>query len=235
MHRFMINIKSAHIFNRYFEMQKSTRNGKKNAEIGANRTSHAPVYLRGIYLDIALGEIHTSLNHPARRHLHRLARRRKMLQVHPLLSIHSRMSAGSQTQLSVLLALSHLLEQVEGDLGLPLSRTLVAVSLEPGLSVNELAERLGVPQQTASRYVAILQGRYEAPSIPLSVSARTPLLALEISQLDPRRRALFVTPEGEKRIERLIASYSRDHDQTSCVSQPRGARASDRLDCNKGS
>lgn len=144
------------------------------------------------------------------------------------------MSTWNETQLSVMSALSHLLEQVDGDLGLPLSRTLVAVSLQPGLSVNELAELLGVPQQTASRYVAVLQGRYEAPSIPLSLSARTPLLALEISQLDPRRRALFVTPEGEKRIEKLIASYSRDHEQHSCISQSGGACASDRMDRNKG-
>lgn len=139
------------------------------------------------------------------------------------------------TQISVLSALSNLLEWVESDLGLPLSRTLVAVSLQPGLSVNELAERLGVPQQTASRYVAILQGRYEAPSTPLTVSARTPLLTLEVSQVDPRRRALFVTPEGEKRIGKLIAIYLRDHELHSCISQSRGTCAADRMDRNKGS
>lgn len=142
------------------------------------------------------------------------------------------MGNGSQTLLS---ALSHLLEQVDSDLGLPLSRTLIAVSLQPGISVNELADRLGVPQQTASRYVAILQGRYEAPSIAAAVSARTPLLALEISQVDPRRRALFLTPEGERRIDKLIANYMRDYEHHSGIGESPGACVTDRVDRDKGS
>jgi hypothetical protein len=60
----MVNIKSANIFNGNLEIQKSTKNEKNNAKINANRTSRRRVYLRGIYLDTALGETHASLNHP---------------------------------------------------------------------------------------------------------------------------------------------------------------------------
>jgi DNA-binding MarR family transcriptional regulator len=106
---------------------------------------------------------------------------------------------------AALQGIARLLEQVDRELGLPLCRVLLQAALHPGLSVNELADYIGVPQQTASRYVAVLQGRYELPTTPSIVSARTPLLTLEISQLDPRRRAIFLTPEGMKRIEKLLA------------------------------
>jgi hypothetical protein len=44
MHRFMVNIKVERIFNRIFEIQKSTRNAKKNAKIRAFGTSGSSVY-----------------------------------------------------------------------------------------------------------------------------------------------------------------------------------------------
>lgn len=115
-------------------------------------------------------------------------------------------------------AVSALLERIEDDLGLPLTRVLFGVFLKPGMSVNELADSLRVPQQTASRYVAVLQGRYEASSSS-PVSPSSPLLALEVSQSDPRRRALFLTLEGKKRVEKLIANYSRDYEQHSRLGQ----------------
>ena len=37
---------------------------------------------------------------------------------------------------------------------------LLAVGVEAGLSVNELSERIGAPQQSTSRYVSVLTGRY---------------------------------------------------------------------------
>jgi hypothetical protein len=99
MHRFMVNIKSTHIFNRYFEMQKSTRNSKKNAEIGANRTPVRRVYLRGIYLDAALRETHASLIHPRSAictvWVDCRLRMREMVQ---LLDLHVRKSLGAKQQ-----------------------------------------------------------------------------------------------------------------------------------------
>lgn len=100
--------------------------------------------------------------------------------------------------------LARLLDQIESDLGLPLTRALISVALKPGSSINDLADQLNVPQQTASRYIAVLQGRYESPNG--SIDTRAPLVSLEISQNDPRRRALFVTPEGKKRVAKLLAA-----------------------------
>ena len=103
-------------------------------------------------------------------------------------------------------SLCRLLRSLEPDLNLGLALTLVSVAREPGISVNELADRIDVPQQTASRYAAILQGRYELPGGDLSIFARNPLLSLEVSAQDPRRRALFLTPHGRKRLERIFSS-----------------------------
>src|SRR3712207_1175686 len=97
-------------------------------------------------------------------------------------------------------ALLKALRSIEIDLSLPLLLTLVAVARDPGISINELSERIGVPQQTASRYVAILQGRYQTPAGGENAFTTNPLLSLEISTSDPRRRALFLTSYGEMRL-----------------------------------
>jgi DNA-binding MarR family transcriptional regulator len=47
-------------------------------------------------------------------------------------------------------ALTQTLMELQSDLSLAQLITLLSVALNPGLSVNALAERLGVPQQTAS-------------------------------------------------------------------------------------
>lgn len=133
--------------------------------------------------------------------------------------MYPRMSRKDEVQSNALSATAALLDHVDRNLGLPLTRTLILAAQRPGLSVNELAEFLGIPQQTASRYVAVLQGRYELPSMSSTVSARNPLLTLEVSQLDPRRRAIFLTPEGKKRIEKLLAELPRHHEQHARVSQ----------------
>jgi DNA-binding MarR family transcriptional regulator len=95
-----------------------------------------------------------------------------------------------------------LMRSVE-ELTLPLALTLLAVAREPGLSVNQLAERIGAPQQTASRYAAILQGRYESSGAALNL-ADAPLLVLEVSADDPRKRALFLTRQGQKRLASIL-------------------------------
>lgn len=123
------------------------------------------------------------------------------------------MSENTADNLDAILGVAMLLEAIEADLGLSITRSLLIIALTPGLSINDLAEQLRVPQQTASRYVAILQGRYQSTVSTTVVNARNPLISLEISQHDPRRRALFLTPDGKKRIEMLIANYSRDNER----------------------
>lgn len=97
-----------------------------------------------------------------------------------------------------------LLRSLQPDLNLSLAVTLLAVAREPGLSVNELADRVSAPQQTVSRYVAILQGRYEL--LGDESFAPHPLLTLEVSAQDPRRRAIFLTPHGTTRVLEILSS-----------------------------
>lgn len=108
---------------------------------------------------------------------------------------------GSSKLDSVILALS----RVEGDLSVPLLVSLVAIARHPGISVNELASLTDTPQQSASRYVAILQGRYEMPAQPNGALSRGALISLEINADDPRKRALYLTPRGRDRVKRFLA------------------------------
>lgn len=88
-------------------------------------------------------------------------------------------------------------------LTLPQLLVLLAVGKHPGMSVNELADEIDVPQQTASRYVALLQGRYAMPGDTRMTFAKKPALSLEVSQTDPRRRALYLTGYGRDLLMRL--------------------------------
>ena len=60
-----------------------------------------------------------------------------------------------------LAGLADALHGVRAELGLPQLLALLTIANEPGLSVNELAERLALPQQTTSRHVAALSWRYQ--------------------------------------------------------------------------
>jgi DNA-binding MarR family transcriptional regulator len=139
-----------------------------------------------------------------------LVRRRKWLRAHPRVGIYPIVSTtrphGDTNGLGPeqLGAVLDALRSSGSDLSLPLLMTLVAVAREPGLSVNELAERVQVPQQTASRYVGILQGRYQMPAGSENSFAADPLLSLQVSGNDPRRRALFLTRRGKQRLVQFI-------------------------------
>jgi DNA-binding MarR family transcriptional regulator len=95
------------------------------------------------------------------------------------------------------------LKLAETDLSIPLLRTLIAVSMNTHLSVTDLAELINVPQQTASRYVALLQGRYQS-SESSSSFARGPLLTTNPSSSDLRRYELVLTPRGSARLEAIL-------------------------------
>jgi DNA-binding MarR family transcriptional regulator len=80
--------------------------------------------------------------------------------------------------------------------------SLLTVALEPGLSVNELADRIRCPQQSASRYASALLGRYRSLVTEIE---REPLIVQQINPEDPRRRALFLNENGRDVIDRMIA------------------------------
>ena len=92
------------------------------------------------------------------------------------------------------------LMSVQSELSLAQLVALLTIAVEPGLSVNDLADRVGLPQQTASRYVAVLLGRYETPG-PMPPH---PLISQAVSEEDPRKRALFLTDAGEALVGRLL-------------------------------
>ena len=106
----------------------------------------------------------------------------------PDLGTYSIMST-SKLDTTRLEAVFQLLRSLQPDINLSLAVTLLAVAREPGLSVNEIAERVDAPQQTVSRYVATLQGRYEMPGN--ESFARHPLLALEVSAQGPTATSRF--------------------------------------------
>lgn len=101
-------------------------------------------------------------------------------------------------------AVARALRSIESELSLPLLLTLTAVARHPGISVNELAQQIDVPQQTASRYVSILQGRYQMLDSGENSFARNPYLSLTVSAVDPRRRAIFLTSRGKGRLAEII-------------------------------
>lgn len=78
-------------------------------------------------------------------------------------------------------------------MGLGQLGALLAVASEEGLSVNDLADRIGAPQQTASRYAAQLMGRYQEAG---DDKPAIPLVEQRVSLDDPRKRALFLTADG---------------------------------------
>ena len=79
---------------------------------------------------------------------------------------------------------------------------LIVIASHPGLSVNELAEKLEQPQQTVSRHVAILLGRYQQSE---TIEPRA-FIRQEINVNDPRSRALFLSHDGHALLKALAAS-----------------------------
>jgi DNA-binding MarR family transcriptional regulator len=137
------------------------------------------------------------------------------LTTHPEMGRYPIMSDASdnldQAQIAQIL---QLLEQIDAELGLHLTLIMLAVARAPGLSVNELADVVKMPQQTVSRHVAVLQGRYQSPTLSSQSSfVRNPLLAIEVSKNDPRRRAIHLTEDGKRRVFLLVSATSREHEK----------------------
>lgn len=80
---------------------------------------------------------------------------------------------------------------------------LLTIALRPGLSINELAEALNMPQQSASRYASILLGRAEDQ---LAALIKSPYISQSINDQDPRKRALNLTAAGIEFLRHVIDS-----------------------------
>jgi DNA-binding MarR family transcriptional regulator len=93
------------------------------------------------------------------------------------------------------------LKKVQDDLSLPQLVALLAIGSTPGLSVNELAERIGAPQQSTSRYVSVLTGRYADPAIG---GDSRPFITQEVKQDDPRSRALYLAERGRETVQSIL-------------------------------
>jgi DNA-binding MarR family transcriptional regulator len=104
-------------------------------------------------------------------------------------------------QLSRLMNIRSALTSVQEKLALTQIVTLLTVALEPGISVNELAERTGMPQQSASRHAAVLLGRYQNS---LSAEPLEPLITQLVNIDDPRKRALFLTAAGVSLVRKFL-------------------------------
>jgi DNA-binding MarR family transcriptional regulator len=119
------------------------------------------------------------------------------------------MSVGSlkkELDLLQLAALRSALAPLQTEVSLPQLVTLMTIALEPGLSVNELADRIGAPQQTASRYASVLLGRYKDPSDIGGGQAKAALISQVVNASDPRSRALHLTPRGWAFISELLGA-----------------------------
>ena len=101
------------------------------------------------------------------------------------------------------LALRDSLRVLQRQLSLPQLVALLTIHSNPGLSVNDLAETLDVPQQSASRHVAFLAGRYQNELSEIPPKA---FVTQQINPNDPRSRALHLTDEGAALIRQLLQS-----------------------------
>jgi len=98
-------------------------------------------------------------------------------------------------------ALRDALKTMQDDLSLPELVALLSVAAEPGLSVNDLAERIGAPQQSTSRFVAVLLRRYTSQT--QSPDPR-PFIVQTVSPDDPRRRALHLADRGKEVLAHIV-------------------------------
>lgn len=86
-------------------------------------------------------------------------------------------------------------------LGLGQLQLLLSVAVRPGASISELADMVGVPQQTASRYVAALSGRYQYDENDMPE-----LLTQGLGADDTRKRAVNLTTDGQAFVQRFIST-----------------------------
>jgi len=105
--------------------------------------------------------------------------------------------------------LMHILEifrELDPDMPIQYALSFLTLARNPGLSIRDLADRLGVAQSSASRNVAALSAWH---------SFRKPGHDLVVAQEDPRerrRKVVTLTAKGEALLERIAAVLERGRD-----------------------
>ncbi len=108
--------------------------------------------------------------------------------------------------LSRLVALRAALLPLQEQISLAQLVSLLTIAAEPGLSVQGLADRMGAPQASASRYVSVLLARYQGPG----EKPPKPFIKQEVSTDDPRRRALFLNDHGRELVLAILGAQQAD-------------------------
>lgn len=77
------------------------------------------------------------------------------------------------------------------------AQTFITVALNPGISMTELSEKVGISQASCSRNVAALSRvhRLNKPGLDLVVAAEDPM--------ERRRKVVKLTPKGQRLAEAL--------------------------------
>lgn len=132
--------------------------------------------------------------------------------IYPYMSINQVDSPLENADKLRLQTLCAALGTVGDELSLPLLRALLIVAIKPGLSVNELADHLSVPQQSASRYVSVLLGRYEN----VITGPSQALISQEVNPHEPRKRALYLSAAGSKQAIELSHLMKSEGEQRGC-------------------
>ena len=103
---------------------------------------------------------------------------------------------------SRLVALRAALVPLQEQISLAQLVSLLTIAAEPGLSVQGLADRIGAPQASTSRYVSVLLARYQGPG----EKPPKPFIKQEVSTDDPRRRALFLNDYGKELVLAILGA-----------------------------
>lgn len=80
---------------------------------------------------------------------------------------------------------------------------LLSAAEKPGMSINELAEFNGLSQQTTSRYVSMLSGRYSESEDQVEYLSQS--LGLD----DPRKRFVALNENGETFVKKFLDTLYR--------------------------
>jgi DNA-binding MarR family transcriptional regulator len=108
---------------------------------------------------------------------------------------------------------------VNGDMSVEEIRAFLTISRKQGLSVQDLADELGVPQSSASRYVKALSARrrsHWAGNLGFMeaqlefVSGGYGLVEQRINEIEPRKRSLVLTDQGHAVVRRILDTAAPD-------------------------
>jgi DNA-binding MarR family transcriptional regulator len=108
---------------------------------------------------------------------------------------------------------------IDRDMSVEEIRAFLTISRKQGLSVQDLADELGVPQSSASRYVKALSagrrsqwgGKIGFVEAQLEFqSGGYGLVEQRVNEMEPRKRSLVLTDQGHATVRRILATAGPD-------------------------